>query len=81
MTGKGGVNIGRANKMRAEREILTMAQECELCGQEPGIKDKDPQSIPMCASLESEYVKKVTEMLIIIEVVDSYLTCDLIVIN
>jgi hypothetical protein len=55
--------------MRVEREILTMAQEWELCGREPGIKDS--QSIPMCASLESEYVKKVTEMLIFIEVVDS----------
>jgi hypothetical protein len=54
--------------MRAEHEILTMAQEWELCGREPGIKDS--QSIPMCASLESEYVKKVTEIFIFIEVVD-----------
>jgi hypothetical protein len=45
MTGKGGENIGKANKMRVEREILTMAQEWELCGREPGIKDS--QSIPM----------------------------------
>jgi hypothetical protein len=35
MTGKGGENIGKANKMRVEREILTMAQEWELCGREP----------------------------------------------
>lgn len=30
MTGKGGVNIGKANtKMRTEHEVLTMAQERE----------------------------------------------------
>lgn len=58
----------KQTQMRAEHEILTMAQEWELCGREPGIKDS--QSIPMCASLESEYVKKVTEIFIFIEVVD-----------